>query len=1247
MASFFDLQPLTDVVVKIQLLATAQVPAVSTDAWLAALGVAVAGAVVGWRLARRFTVPFDADRYFPLTEPEEEHIHGAFAMCEQIKDHTTRCYFKGRIREMVRVQPICDADEFAKMSEDLRAEVDDCVHFGTCFRYAGPAVKWDISRLPPGPPPLYAGYEMVKDLKRMHRVLCRFSRQYGKVFPMQLEGNPLWVVVSGAKEAKAIFHDNGATVSSRAFGQAHLIAHTDFPSGNFLRCPFSEDLKKRRGVCWREALSKQKVELFRPILEHCRHISLRSFLCAADTGEAFLPRPFLRMSYLNTLACILFGISFADVDDPEYRRVYSFVDGEASEDLAGAADILPILRLTPLHTQKAERMKGIRAREDAWLHERIGERRRHLADGGEPQTLCDILLGTLESPCPGQRLSYENVKEICNEIIFAGTDTTATTTETVLAHLLNNPDKAEALREELDAVLGDGARLPTAADFSHLPYLNACIREAMRLTCAVPFNGHACSEDTEVLGYRIPKGAMCINNIYAVHYDPEIYPEPDKFLPERWLDKDPCRWSVENDFEFMPFGIGRRLCIGYNLALENIQLFVASLFSSFRFSTEGGRPVSTDEIMEFTVSLPEFKVLAEVREGSALALRRKEIAELPTLELQRLGVSRSEEHAAATPATHVAPAAGQRWAVWYASQMGTAETFALAVARMARRRGVECRVRDLVKATASGLCPDGESAAILLVATYGSGEPTDSALDFWKRLQSGNIAVHSTRYAVFGLGNSSYEHYNAMGRQVDARLEALGGLRLEDVPLGLGDASMDLDAAFDDWLRALLARHAPAAEAVKAPPMDAGAGVAYHSCGAWRVRWQAKATAPRQLPKADGVVAVAAGVRELTRRPEISGSVVEVDLDFSGHGLTYETADTIAVLPRNDPRCVEMFGAALNQPLDAEFTLEATGNKATELPFPCPTTLREVLASAVDLLGRPSRQVVTELAQHCGDAAERERLLHLAGAGGKGDWEDLAAKGRLSLLEIFGQYPSLAAMPLAAFVELVPQVRLRPRHYTASSCPAVVGEGRALLTVKVLPARAVDCNGVLARFGGVASSYLAGLCPGDELRVFSQPSNFALPADPATPVIMIAAGTGIAPFRGFLQQRRLMLKQGVLLGRAMLFFGCTRSDVDFICEDELARHLREGSLSDLVTAFSREDSQRKVYVQHRLQEQAATLRELILSFGGHVYVCGGTAMGRAAKEAVTGALLREAQCDAEQYVSEMERERRYVAELWA
>lgn len=157
-----------------------------------------------------------------------------------------------------------------------------------------------------------------------------------------------------------------------------------------------------------------------------------------------------------------------------------------------------------------------------------------------------------------------------------------------------------------------------------------------------------------------------------------------------------------------------------------------------------------------------------------------------------------------------------------------------------------------------------------------------------------------------------------------------------------------------------------------------------------------------------------------------------------------------------------------------------------------------------------------------------------------------------------------------------------------------------------------------------------------------------MPPAAETPIVMVGAGTGLAPFRGFLQERSLLREGGTQLGEAMLFFGCTRRDCDFICEAELSEHLESGALSELVTAFSREVPTKKTYVQHRVAERAEAVLRIVKDRCGHFYVCGSTAMGRAVKEALVGVLAQQMpRGEAERFVAEMEKEGRFVAELWA
>ena len=277
-------------------------------------------------------------------------------------------------------------------------------------------------------------------------------------------------------------------------------------------------------------------------------------------------------------------------------------------------------------------------------------------------------------------------------------------------------------------------------------------------------------------------------------------------------------------------------------------------------------------------------------------------------------------------------------------------------------------------------------------------------------------------------------------------------------------------------------------------------------------------------------------------------------------------------------------------------------------------------------------------------------------------------------------FPS-ARPPWVALVELLP--KLSPRYYTIASSPAAASDA-VHLTVKVpcptltpspnpSPSPSPNPNQVLrepmrgAAEGrtkvGVCSTQLAALAPGDSAFVFVRSSGFALPKDPAAPVIMIGPGTGVAPFRAFLQQMaadRARAAPGgehtpggappaaARSGATWLYFGCRREEEDYLYREELEAHLAEGTLTRLRLAFSRAQAA-KVYVQHLLREDGAELWAL-LQRGGHVYICGGTLMGRDVVEALSAALARHGALGAEgaaKYLKEMEAAGRLVKELWS
>lgn len=262
----------------------------------------------------------------------------------------------------------------------------------------------------------------------------------------------------------------------------------------------------------------------------------------------------------------------------------------------------------------------------------------------------------------------------------------------------------------------------------------------------------------------------------------------------------------------------------------------------------------------------------------------------------------------------------------------------------------------------------------------------------------------------------------------------------------------------------------------------------------------------------------------------------------------------------------------------------------------------------------------------------------LASPEGKKEYVDTVQKPYLSIPGLFSMFKSLD-VPFDVFAEVAP--KMQPRYYTISSSSKAQPE-RVSITMSVLK-------------GGVCTNYLAQLRPtkGDRAPIFVRPSTFRLPKQISTPIIMIGPGTGLAPFKGFLQEFRHNWEQNgnkkpTGEGARLLYFGCRRSDQDFIYKDELTSAAKEGVLTGLHTAFSREGKQ-KVYVQHLMANNAKQLWEL-LELGGHVYVCGATAMGRDVKDTFIKVVSNEggrSVKDAQEYMEMLQSGGRYVQELWS
>ncbi|SRR6266702_1420765 len=550
--------------------------------------------------------------------------------------------------------------------------------------------------------------------------------------------------------------------------------------------------------------------------------------------------------------------------------------------------------------------------------------------------------------------------------------------------------------------------------------------------------------------------------------------------------------------------------------------------------------------------------------------------------------------------------------VLYASQSGTAEGLARKVAKELKAKGHIASLASLEGYTPAALAE--ERYAIFIASTYGEGDAPDAVQPFYEKLCVEHFPRYQDlSYSVLALGDSHYEHFCKFGIDLDNKLASLGAVRLHDRV----DCDVDLDDAFAQWKRGLYSR--------------------LESIGATRpVRKDSSASAATSLPNSGPTLPSSNGEGPVYTRDnpflaplvdkhpltrDVSSKLtMHMGFSIADSNLTYEAGDACGVIPQNEHQLVEDIITALKFSPQAPVQLPRTGT----------TSLIDALTNHLQIT-RLTRKMVGAYATigNCQTlfgllAPEQEANLE------KYLWDR-------GLIDLIHDYPRVLHNP-ADLVAMLP--KLSPRLYSISSSPhAHAGEIHA--TVAVVRYRSHN-----RERGGVCSTLLADrTATGDRRPIYIQPNKrFRLPAAADAPIVMIGPGTGIAPFRAFLHERRAL----AATGKNWLFFGERSATTDFLYRDELEPMLADGHLTRLDTAFSR-DQERKIYVQDRMIEQSAELWKW-LQDGASVYVCGDAS--RMAKD-VDAALhtIIETQADvdcevAQEYVQTLKDEHRYHRDVY-
>lgn len=822
---------------------------------------------------------------------------------------------------------------------------------------------------------------------------------------------------------------------------------------------------------------------------------------------------------------------------------------------------------------------------------------------GTDQSAAGDLLGlmlTAAHPADGTTLDAANIRNQVITFLIAGHETTSGAMSFALYYLAKHPTALELVRREVDALWGDRADPEPAYDeIGRLTYTRQVLNEALRLWPTAAVFSRQAREDT-LLGGRVPlrAGQAALVLTPMLHRQPVWGDNPERFDPARFTAEAEAARPVH---AFKPFGTGERACIGRQFALHEATMLLAMLVHRYRLHDHADYRLTVKETL--TLKPEGFTLTLTPRtpaERSHTPLPGSVPTEVP-----------GDAETAALPA-RVRP--GTRALFLHGSNYGTCREFAASLADEAAAVDCETEVAPL-DAYAGGLPTD--RPVVITAASY-NGRPTDDATVFTARLEDPQDLT-DVSYAVLGVGDRNWAAtYQQVPTRIDDRLAELGATRL--LERAAADASGDLTGAVRDFtarLRtALLERHGDPEAAAPADEPTAAYEVRALTGGPLDAAAERHGLVPMTVTEAYDLTAPGHPRRKRFVRLALP------------EGVTYRTADHLTVLPSNAPALVERFAAALGADLDTVLDIRAARPRRDGFAIDRPLTVRRFLTHHVELVERPNDAQLAALA--AADPCPPERIA-LAG---------LSDDPR-TLVEVIEDFPALrGALDWPALLDLL--TPLRPRHYSISSSPAV-DPGHADLMISLLQAPARSGRGI---HRGTGSGHLTDVRPGETVYARIQPCRDVFRIETGAPVVMVAAGTGLAPFRGAVADRAAALAAGTELAPALCYFGCDAPDADFLHADELHAAESAGAVS-LRPAFSTAGT----FVQHRIAAEADDVWEL-LGAGARVYVCGdGARMAPGVREAFR-TLYRDRtpgadDAAAERWLDALIADGRYVEDVYA
>ncbi|KAK4205361.1 cytochrome P450 [Triangularia verruculosa] len=850
-----------------------------------------------------------------------------------------------------------------------------------------------------------------------------------------------------------------------------------------------------------------------------------------------------------------------------------------------------------------------------------------------------------KDPVTGKGFTDENIRYQMATFLVAGHDTSAGTMMFLFYNLLKHPEAMQKCYAEVDAVLGD--RELQMEDIPKLKYIDAAMKEALRFCGPIPAISRQAKETTIIGGkYKVTPNESLVFNLKGLHNDPAVWgPDAADFKPERFLNGG---WEKLPPNSWKPFGTGVRSCIGRYLAEQEVLITMAMVLQ--RFVIEMADPDYELKIKStLTIKPDEFYVKARRRPGKD-HLFNFSAGAAPVPAPAKKAASGFE-----TNTSDLKP-----FSIFYGGNSGTCKSFGEDLETNAANHGlsVPAKVQSLDDAVEN---LNKDHPVVIVTSSY-EGLPPDNARNFVAWLEtraadpSNSELLKGVSYAVFGVGNKDWAStYHRIPKLVDELMSKLGATPL--VPTGFVDVSQDIVGPLEEWKLSLF------------PALREAVGV---TAAVKTEELQVEITQPTAPSKlageqlSQGLVLV----NKVLAKKGLGPEKRQIDI-LLPPGVQYRSGDYLAIQPFNPRDSIRRVLNRFGLHPDDLVTVSGTTKEHLKSESGGPISVFELIGTRVELANPASQRQVAHLAS-LSSGPDADKLLALAS---DESYATSVLAKRFSVLDLLEDFSS-CKLSFASYLDMLSP--LSPRQYSISSSPlaqkplpdqgswsfSTSEEGvdpeksslTATLTYDVYHSPSLS-HPTTKPFNGVSSSHLASLQPGSRLRCFVRKTNapFRLPSDPSTPVILVAAGTGIAPMRAFLQERSAIStarggfsKSG--LGPAVLYYGCRDYEEDYLYKDELEEWEREGVVR-VRPAFSRRApaEQKTGHVDELIWEDREELKGLIKE-GAKILVCGSAGrLGRSTAEVCLRIYEEEfperGREGAEGWLGRM-REERYVSDVF-